>query len=321
MRRTTVPAPGPERRDRTRRTDRTRLTDPRGRRGRRARRAVALVAASTALLVAAPGTAQATSPTGQRPDAPSGTTVYVALGDSYSSGTANPPYDPAAPDCQRSATAWPGRTGDRLGWTTVNLACAGATTAAVTTGYKGQPAQADALAAVDPAADVVSVTVGGNDAGFGTVLGACLLADCAETGVLAASKAFMLTGLPQRLSTAYRRIRAAAPGADLVVVGYPRLFPSSARDVTGCPWLTDDERRGLNRAADLLNAVIAWEAHRAGARFVDVRRALRGHELCTAEPWVYPLGQDADVSSWAHPTAPGQQAIADRVTRSVRRLG
>jgi hypothetical protein len=36
---------------------------------------------------------------------------------------------------------------------------------------------------------------------------------------------------------------------------------------------------------------------------------------------VYPLGQDADVSSWAHPTAPGQQAIADRVTRSVRRLG
>ncbi len=110
--------------------------------------------------------------------------------------------------------------------------------------------------------------------------------------------------------------------------------------------MTEAERRGLvERLADLavrgganvqpgqvvavgtepgkeeLTRAVAERAYRAGARFVDVGRSLRGHELCTADSWVHPLGRDADVSSWAHPTAPGQQAIADRVTRSVRRLG
>lgn len=279
------------------------------------RRTVALV---TGVLTAAGAAFAVQAPAAQASPAHHDRTVYVALGDSYASGEANPPFDTEAADCHRSPQAWPQLLGARLRWQTVNLACSGATTAALISPYKGQPAQVEQLAALDP--DVVSVTIGGNDAGFGPVIGLCLLDDCKEKGALAAAQTYIATVLPGKLSASYKAVRAAAPGADLVVVGYPRIVPRSKDAVTGCPWLSEGERIGLNRTADLLNLVLRIQAYRAGAVFVDVGNSLRGHELCTADSWVYPLGLDANVSYWAHPTAPGQAAIAASVRRTVRWL-
>lgn len=258
------------------------------------------------------------SAAGHRHGAGDGRTVYVALGDSYSSGEANPPFDKTPADCHRGRYAWPRLVGTWLRWQTVLLACSGATTEAITGPYKGQPPQADELADVDPAADVVSITIGGNDAGFGRVLAQCLLADCAAEGAaLESAQDFIRTALPERLDATYAAVRKAAPQADLAVVGYPQLFPSRAADVAGCAWLSDDERRGLNRTARLLNRAIAAAANRAGALYVDVSRSLRGHELCSEDSWVYPLGQDLNTSSWAHPTLRGQKAIAARVALAI----
>ena len=132
-------------------------------------------------------------------------------------------------------------------------------------------------------------------------------------GAIAAARDKILTVLPDRLGDTYRAVEAAAPRAELVVVGYPRLFPARQADVSGCDWLTNRERRGLNRAADLLNGVVALEAWLAGARYVDVSRTLAGHELCTSDSWLVPL----PASAAAHPTAKGQQAIADRVADAL----
>ena len=164
----------------------------------------------------------------------------------------------------------------------------------------------------------MSITVGGNDAGFGPVIGACVVVDCVGSGNIALARAFVVAVLPLRLAATYRAVHEAAPGARLVVVGYPRLFPADADDVTGCPWLSEAERRGLNRAANLLNRVTRAVARHSGARFVDVGSALAGHELCTADSWLYPIGDLTAVRSWAHPVAEGQQAIADRVTSALR---
>jgi lysophospholipase L1-like esterase len=243
--------------------------------------------------------------------------VLAALGDSYSSGEGNPPFDPAADGCDRSAQAWPLLAAAKLHWAVTNLACSGAQTKnVVDTPFKQQPPQVAALAALRPRPDVVTITIGGNDAGFANVLGACFspaIADC--TGIVEAAEVVILTVLPGRLADTYRAVEAAAPRAKLVVVGYPRLLPAEQSDVTGCDWLTDDERQALNHAADLLNGVIAVEAWLAGARYVDVSRTLKGHEVCTTDPWLVPL----PLSGAAHPNAEGQRAIAHRVAVALER--
>jgi lysophospholipase L1-like esterase len=239
----------------------------------------------------------------------------AALGDSYSSGEGNPPYL-AADGCDRSAQAWPLLAAAKLHWAVTNLACSGAqTTHVVSTPFKGQLPQVAALAALRPRPDVVTITIGGNDIGFSNV-GACFspaIPDC--TGIIAAADLTILTVLPGRLAETYRAVEAAAPWAKLVVVGYPRLVPSHQSDVTECgSVLTDPERRALNHAVDLLNGVIAVQARRAGARYVDVSRTLKGHELCTSDSWLVPL----TAQGAAHPNAEGQRAIARRVAHALK---
>ena len=209
-----------------------------------ARRVGRLLVAGAALVVAggvlAPPASASTAPRHHH------RTVLAALGDSYSSGEANPPFDPSAGSCDRSPQAWPLLAAATLRWTATNLACSGAQTKDVVNPYKDQPAQVDALAALRPRPGVVTITIGGNDAGFGTTLGACVAADCVATGAIAAAEATILTVLSDRLVDTYRAVEAAAPRAKLVVVGYPRLVPQQQADVTGCPWLSDEERSALN---------------------------------------------------------------------------
>jgi lysophospholipase L1-like esterase len=238
----------------------------------------------------------------------------AALGDSYSSGVGTPDPDPSVPACYRTPHAWPNLLGAALHWQVENLACSGAQTKNVTAPFGGQGAQTDLLAALSPRPKVVTITIGGNDVGFGAVLGTCFVSDC-RTAVVASDVA-ILTVLPGRLAATYRAVEAAAPGARLVVVGYPQLFPAHRSDVSGCPWLTSGERRALDHAGDLLNAVIAVEAWLAGAVYVDVSRTLEGHELCTTDPWLVPL----PAFGAAHPTVEGQQAIAATVADRLSRL-
>jgi lysophospholipase L1-like esterase len=268
---------------------------------------VVLAAAAAAMWAAAsPASAQ---PEHQRPPV-----VLAALGDSYSSGVGTPDPDPSIPACYRTPHAWPSLVGDALGWQVHNLACSGAKTADITAPYGGQEAQTALLAALRPRPEVVTITIGGNDVGFAPVLGACFGGDCLSQ--ITASEKAMVNTLPGLLAQTYRAVEAADPRARLVVVGYPRLFPSDPAAVTGCSWLSDAERASLVRAGNLLNGVIAVEARLAGATYVDVSSTLRGHELCTADSWLVPLPEQMG----AHPTVPGQQAIADAVAARLSHL-
>src|SRR3954471_832360 len=184
--------------------------------------------------------------------------TLAALGDSYSSGVGTPDPAPSIPACYRTPHAWPSLVGDTLGWQVHNVACSGAKTADIAAPYGGQEAQTALLAALRPRPEVVTITIGGNDVGFAPVLVACFMGDCSSR--ITASERLVLTTLPGRLADTYRAVEAAAPRARLVVVGYPRLFPSDASAVVGCDWLSDAERTSLIQAGELLNAVIAAEA-------------------------------------------------------------
>ncbi|MFF5262970.1 SGNH/GDSL hydrolase family protein [Actinomadura viridis] len=221
-------------------------------------------------------------------------TNYVALGDSYSSGTGAGSYDPASGNCKRSANAYP-----KL-WAAANspasfnfAACSGATTSSVASGQLG---------ALSSSTSFVSITVGGNDAGFAKVMETCVLQSTSscETAV-ANAETFMRNTLPGRLDSLYGSIRSKSPSARVVVLGYPRLYiPNSS----GCVGLNQTKRAVLNRAADTLNTSVSGAVSRAGFVFSDVRDEFSGHELCSGHDWLhsltYPIGDSY------HPTARGQ---------------
>src|SRR6202158_5098056 len=92
---------------------------------------------------------------------------YVALGDSYSSGLGAGDYISSSGSCDRSTRAYREQWADTNAPASfVSVACSGATTADVLS------SQVSALSA---STTLVSITIGGNDAGFSSVMETCVL--------------------------------------------------------------------------------------------------------------------------------------------------
>ncbi|ATE53215.1 MULTISPECIES: SGNH/GDSL hydrolase family protein [Actinosynnema] len=217
---------------------------------------------------------------------------HLALGDSFASGLGAGSESGA---CKRSQAAHPVLWAARLNSSLSFQACTGASTADIA----GQVA-----AGVNSETSSVTLTVGGNDAGFTEVMTTCTTgtdSSCARR--VAAAEQFIRAELPARLDAAYAAVRARTP-APVAVVGYPRLFeegfcllgPSTAR------------RAAVNRATDLIVATTAARARAAGFSFVDVRPAFRGHGVCGGSPWVN--GISLPITRSYHPNRAGQQAYA-----------
>ncbi|WP_419943687.1 Ig-like domain-containing protein [Candidatus Poriferisodalis sp.] len=89
-----------------------------------------------------------------------------------------------------------------------------------------EPRQAVSLASAQDMSDVdmVTITIGGNDAGFGDVLVACVgLGSAAGCGPGDLPLDFLV--IEQRLRPVLQVLKAAAPNASVFVLGYPYLTP------------------------------------------------------------------------------------------------
>lgn len=220
---------------------------------------------------------------------------YVALGDSYSSGVGAGSYDSASGDCKRSTKAFP------VLWKNANspssfafTACSGARTGDVTSGQ---------LAPLSTATDLVSITIGGNDAGFADVMTTCVLqseASCINR--VNQAKAYVDSTLPGKLDSVYAAIRAKAPNARVVVLGYPRFYKIGGSCVAG---LSENERRAINEGSDILNAATAKRAADHGYTFASVVPAFTGHEICSGSAWLHSVNW-LNIGESYHPTASGQ---------------
>ncbi|MCQ0022127.1 SGNH/GDSL hydrolase family protein [Streptomyces somaliensis DSM 40738] len=252
------------------------------------------VAASASSLLL--GAALALTGTGAAQADSSTTAVdYVALGDSYSSGVGAGAYDGASGSCKRTPRAYPAL------WAAANApssfaftACSGARTTDVTAGQLGP---------LNSGTDLVSLTVGGNDAGFADVMTTCVTqseATCIQR--VNTARGYVDTTLPGRLDTVYRAIRGKAPAARVVVLGYPRFYKLGGSCIAG---LTENERRALNDAADHLNATTAKRAADHGFTFGDVVPTFTGHEICSGAPWLHSVNW-LNIGESYHPTAAGQ---------------
>jgi lysophospholipase L1-like esterase len=216
---------------------------------------------------------------------------YVALGDSYSSGLGAGHYQNAR--CQRSALAYPVLWHASHPSSLTFVACSGATAPDVTK---------DQLTALGTQTTLVSLSVGGSDAGFVSVLKVCHLggdADC--SAAVGKAEAFVQTVLPTRLDALYQEVRARAPHALVVVVGYPRLFelgPCASR-------LSEAKRSSINHGADTLATVLADRVVAAGFTFLDAKARFAGHGICGPDPWLNDLNLSRLNESY-HPNARGQ---------------
>lgn len=216
---------------------------------------------------------------------------YVALGDSYSSGTGAGEYGDSG-GCRRSANAYPQLWADAHGASTFEfVACSGARTADVL-------AQA---AALDASTTLATVSVGGNDAGFSDVMIDCTLgSDEACVDRVEEAKTFARNTLPARLDDVYATMRANAPSAEIVVLGYPRIYELEGSCNAG---LSERKRAAINSGADTLAEVTANRAGAAGFAFVDVRGPFTGHEICSGDWWLNSLTWPVDESY--HPNVKG----------------
>ncbi|MEU3227395.1 SGNH/GDSL hydrolase family protein [Streptomyces sp. NPDC006976] len=220
---------------------------------------------------------------------------YVALGDSYSSGVGSGSYISSSGDCKRSTLAYPSL------WAAANspssfafTACSGAITSDVT---------AKQLGPLNASTDLVSISIGGNDAGFADVMTTCVLqseATCLNR--IATARSFVDTTLPGRLDSVYNAISAKAPSAHVVVLGYPRFYKIGGSCIVG---LSDKVRTAINGAADYLNAATAKRAADHGFSFGDVAAKFTGHEICSGSAWLHSLNL-LNIGESYHPLAAGQ---------------
>lgn len=250
-------------------------------------RTVALAAAlvtTTAFSIVFAGPAHAAPP------------AYTALGDSFSSGVGTRSYYNDGTSCKRSPYAYPVLDANRMGLALTFAACSGA---------KVPDVLNKQLASLNTGTAYVTVSVGGNDAGFASVITKCAYPwpwTC--WGEIDAANNYIRNTLPGSLDNLYNRIRALAPNARVVVVGYPRLFNES--DCQQLARISPGEQAALNDTADLLATVTAGRAAAHGFRFVDPRAAFENHQICdyaTGE-WINGLS-DPIIESY-HPNRTGQ---------------
>ncbi|WP_144749913.1 SGNH/GDSL hydrolase family protein [Curtobacterium pusillum] len=289
---------------------------------------------------------------------------YVALGDSYSAGYGLSDLTRLPTSaCGQSAQDYPHRIAARFGLALQDVTCGGATSADITSGFqfKGVPPQVRSLSAQTR---LVTLTIGGNDADlFGTA--ASCLAISSKGPVFSGRDApscrstLVSDGVDQLGAKIQSRValgiagtlaavKAAAPNAVIVFLGYPAIFPDadhtpkggcfrSALDLgtltgsfpTNSYPFTNTDVRYLHGVQEELNEVSKTAARAAGVRFVDVFSSTQAHSACAMkQPYVSGVSLDGtanlrriDLQPGAlHPNMRGVAYLTKRVAAATRDL-
>lgn len=249
--------------------------------------AAAVSVSAAALAIAIPSAAQAVD--------------YTALGDSYSSGVGAGSYDLDG-SCMRTSNAYPAKVAAATGFTLSFTACSGATTTDVI---------ADQLGPLDASTDYVTVTAGGNDAGFSSLIANCTILNCVSS--INSKITWTSTTLPGLLDDLYAEIQTRAPNATVIVLGYPRLFNGST---CGSAFgISGSEQTAANNLVDAMDSVTATRAAAYGFTYKSSISQFTGHALCSSSPWLN--GLSWTISDSYHPNASGQSSGYTPLVRSI----
>ncbi|MEV5876633.1 SGNH/GDSL hydrolase family protein [Streptomyces sp. NPDC052101] len=301
------------------------------RRTRRARKAMTWTSAAAGVLLAgALGTAapaEASVPGGG--DLAGG--VYVALGDSYAAGAGIPAQ--SAGLCMRSDHDYGRLVAQSLAPGAYrDVTCAGAKVGALTTPQTDAGAivvNGPQLDAVTPDTTLVTLTVAGDnlgtsDFGFGDVAAICSALSVTDP-LGTPCRDFYKDTLGARLDSAgaelgsdLKLIHARAPRAAVLVVGYPAVLPDDPGQCLGKLPVTTGDLGFLRSVLGELNDTVAATARAGGATYVDTLTPTRGHDSCSATPWISGLFPTSPTLP-LHPYPAGERAMADAVLNALGR--
>jgi len=189
-------------------------------------------------------------------------------------------------------------------------------------------------AALSAETDIVTVAIGGNDLGFSSIAMACVRSAVGEgTSPLYLSlvegitvdnckdyfddpdtypdtylKDRLADFVVPRIEATFDRIKAAAPNAQVFVVGYPQIAPEEATDAcfTG-PGTTDAVPMSgvdimfIHEIEGLLDDALEAAAIDHGFHFVATWEATAEHTLCQPEPWIWGLTAYINLSADCDP--------------------
>ncbi|MEU4452055.1 SGNH/GDSL hydrolase family protein [Nocardioides sp. NPDC023903] len=260
---------------------------------------------------------------------------YVALGDSY---TAGPLIPWNSTWCFRSNNNYPAWLATDLGiyyeaGAFQDVSCSSADTSNLSlpqptpTPELNLASQSPQLDAVTLDTDLVTLGMGGNDYGvFGSIItcgdyrdqdptGAPCRDHYTVNGVDTLSAALDNTG--RNLERSVDLIKERAPGAKVVLVGYPRLLPPTGYCPDVVPFADGDYAWAdfLNRK---LNAVMKRAATGNDATYVDVYGPALGHDACAGDAaWVRGQWTDLFAGVSYHPNAAGMRATSKIVLNAL----
>jgi lysophospholipase L1-like esterase len=229
---------------------------------------------------------------------------YVALGDSYSAGTGTRDYSLNS-GCNRGPYAYPALIkADRPNTNLTFVACSGAKTTDVLNNQ---------VQSLSTSTNIVTITIGGNDAGFSNVITQCALPLVSCNSDITNANNYISNTLPGQLNNVYSQIKSRAPNARGGVLGYPRLFMGV--DCNAGTFFSTDEMTKLNATADLLKNVTAARAAAYGFTFKDAIPSFTGHAVCSSSEWLNGLSNP--ISDSYHPNRNGHKLGYEALVRQV----
>ena len=248
---------------------------------------------------------------------------YVALGDSYSAASGVLPPDPSAhPMCARSTSNYPHLIAAATGAQLTDVTSGGADTDDYfAPQYDGVPPQLGAVAADT---ELVTMTIGGNDSGvFLNSIVACGMAGASTGGQGSPCKDRYGSSFEDTIRTttypslvrALQAVRAAAPEAEVAILGYPWIMPRTVGCFDRMPVAEGDVPyvRGIQTT---LNDAVRRAAAATGATYVNMNKVSEGHDACQplGVRWIEPVLQGTNPVV-VHPNALGEEQMAARAMK------
>lgn len=165
----------------------------------------------------------------------------------------------------------------------------------------------------------ITLTMGGNDVGFGEKIRACAIPSVSESTCQIATETgrsglgMQLRNQYDNLTTLYNELRAVSAGrTKIYVLGYPQFMNGDESAACGANIVALDkvERKMIHESVSYLNDIIKQSTKAAGVKYIDIENSLSGGRLCD-DGQKYVTGFSAgDWQESFHPNAKGHFRMA-----------